>query len=484
LPRSVPSILLVNPWIVDFAAYDFWNKPVGLLSVGAVLRDAGCEVRLVDCMDRFHPALADGPAARTVRTGDGQATGPGDDGSGHFLKEILKKPDLLSSVPRRYGRYGLPVETVRNLIASQPRPDAVLVTSGMTYWYPGVQAVIGLIRECHPDAPVLLGGIYATLCTEHARRSSGADRVIPGEGERAGLEAVASITGLKADPSRYADLDACPPPAQDLYPVLRSASVITSRGCPFRCPFCASHLLTGGGFRTRSPERVAGEIESIFRARGTVDFAFVDDALLFRKEEHLLPLLRLLAARSLPVRLHAPNGIHPSWVDGETADLMRKTGFRTIRLSVETVNPARQRDMGGKVTTDGLTEAVNRFVGAGYDPAELGAYAIMGLPGQPISETAETLAFVFSLGIRISLAAFSPIPGTASWAEAVRAGLITEDADPLLSNHAAFLSLTRPSEYGRFVKLGTLAADGNGMLKSGVRPMEDRAFRKRLRAFG
>ncbi|MBN2202494.1 radical SAM protein [bacterium] len=478
MSRSVPSILLVNPWIVDFAAYDFWNKPVGLLSVGAALRDAGCEIRLLDCMDRYHPALAGEAAARPVR-----AVPTGDDGSGHFPKTILDKPQLLAAVPRRWGRYGLLLETVRSLIASEPAPDVVLVTSGMTYWYPGVQAVIACIRERHPGVPVLLGGIYATLCAEHARRLSGADRVIPGEGERTGLEAVAAITGLRIDSSRAADAEPFPAPAQDLYPVLRSASLITSRGCPFRCPFCASHLLTGGGFKTRSPECVVREIESLFREKGTVDFAFVDDALLFRKEEHFLPLLKLLAGKQLPLRLHAPNGMHPSWIDGETAVLMRKTGFRTIRLSMETVNPDRLREMGGKVTAESLKEAVRRFVEAGYRPAELGAYAIMGLPGQPIAETAETLAFVFSLGLRISLAAFSPIPGTVSWDEAVRTGLIAKDADPLVSNHAAFLALTRPAEYGRYVKLGTLAADGNGMLKSGIRPMEDRAFRKRLSEF-
>ncbi len=478
MSRSVPSILLVNPWIVDFAAYDFWNKPVGLLSVGAVLRDAGFEVRLLDCMDRYHPALAGDSAARAVT-----AVRTRDDGSGHFLKTILDKPELLAAVPRRWGRYGLPLETVRRLIASQPAPDVVLVTSGMTYWYPGVQAVIASIRERHPGVPVLLGGIYATLCTEHARKWSGADRVIPGEGERAGLEAVASITGLRLDPSPGAFPEYFPRPAQDLYPVLRSASLITSRGCPFRCPFCASHLLNSGGFRMRGTESVVREIESLHLEKGTVDFAFVDDALLFRKEEHLLPLLRLLAGKNLPLRLHAPNGMHPSWIDGETAVLMRKTGFRTIRLSVETVNPERLREMGGKVTAESLKEAVRRFVEAGYSPAELGAYAIMGLPGQPIAETAETLAFIFSLGLRISLAAFSPIPGTASWAEAVRAGLISEDADPLVSNHAAFLALTRPSEYGRFVKLGTLAADGNGMLKKGIPPMESAGFRRRLSEF-
>ncbi len=49
-----PRILLVNPWIHDFAAYDFWATPLGLLTLGAMLRDHGARVSYVDCLDRFH----------------------------------------------------------------------------------------------------------------------------------------------------------------------------------------------------------------------------------------------------------------------------------------------------------------------------------------------------------------------------------------------------------------------------------------------
>jgi hypothetical protein len=56
---SVPkNILLVNPWIYDFTAYDFWVRPLGLLVMGAVLRQGmGCRLRLLDCLDRHHPGL-------------------------------------------------------------------------------------------------------------------------------------------------------------------------------------------------------------------------------------------------------------------------------------------------------------------------------------------------------------------------------------------------------------------------------------------
>ncbi|MGD2036453.1 MAG: B12-binding domain-containing radical SAM protein, partial [Desulfobacterales bacterium] len=55
MKRDVPHILLVNPWIHDFAAYDFWAKPLGLLYLAALLRSHGLSVSYIDCLDRFHP---------------------------------------------------------------------------------------------------------------------------------------------------------------------------------------------------------------------------------------------------------------------------------------------------------------------------------------------------------------------------------------------------------------------------------------------
>ena len=51
------NILLINPWIYDFSAFDLWSKPIGLLYVASFLRSIGYEVNFIDCMDRSHPIL-------------------------------------------------------------------------------------------------------------------------------------------------------------------------------------------------------------------------------------------------------------------------------------------------------------------------------------------------------------------------------------------------------------------------------------------
>ena len=112
---SRARVLLVNPWIYDFAAYNFWCEPLGLLSIGAVLRKAGYRVDLVDCLG-------------------GAWERPRPDGTGKFRKEHLPKPASLLGVPRWYGRYGIPVEDFIRELSRMEEPDLILVTSSMTYW--------------------------------------------------------------------------------------------------------------------------------------------------------------------------------------------------------------------------------------------------------------------------------------------------------------------------------------------------------------
>ncbi len=125
---------------------------------------------------------------------------PGSRGpKGRWPKETLPTPQPLQGLPRRYGRYGLSLAQVHEALARLPqKPAAVLVTSLMTYWYPGVQAAIAVVREHYPAVPVILGGIYATLMPEHARKHSGADYVHTGPGEAAILSLLADLTGFES----------------------------------------------------------------------------------------------------------------------------------------------------------------------------------------------------------------------------------------------------------------------------------------------
>ncbi len=417
--------LLINPWITDFAAYDFWVKPLGLLSVAAVLEHAGATVRLLDCLDRHDPGWlrASGLNKPPERW----------DGTGKFHRVPIPKPEALTGVPRRFARYGWAMNYFLHRLKNEARPDAVLVTSGMTYWYPGVQEVIRQVRRHWPDVPVILGGIYATLCREHAVASSGADLVLPGPLTAENLcrlwEAL-NLDGNPPDDDWFAGLERLP---YHLYPRLSSAALLTSLGCPYRCPFCASHLLTSR-YRRRDPRVVAREIAYLRVERGVQHFAFFDDALLVAHDSHFNVLAEELLRLRVRASFHTPNGLHVREIDEDVAQLMHATGFRTLWLSYETANPDRQREMSGKVSDVDFDRAVKHLVRAGYRRSQLGAYVLAGLPDQTLSEVVETLFAVATRGLRSSLAVFSPIPGTAEWAKAVAAGFFSREADPLLTN--------------------------------------------------
>jgi hypothetical protein len=162
-----PRILLVNPPIYDFAAYDFWLKPYGLLSVAGYLHSSA-DFNLFDYLDRLHPFAA-------------QQTGIESDrwGRGRFYRERISPPSCLKHIPRYFRRFGLPRDLFRDFLATQQKCDFVLIQTMMTYWYPGVQEVIEDIRDAWPDTKIILGGNYVTLCSKHAQKL-GADLIVPG----------------------------------------------------------------------------------------------------------------------------------------------------------------------------------------------------------------------------------------------------------------------------------------------------------------
>lgn len=177
-----PEILLVNPWIHDFAAYDLWARPLGLLILATSLREAGWEPLFVDCLDADHPEM--------------QPVKVKDYFHGRFAKTTIPKPPLLATISRTYSRYGVDPDIIRSDLASIPTPQAILVTSLMTYWYPGVRETIQLLREVFLDVPLLLGGIYASLLPDHAREECLADEILVGPGERVLFQALHRRTGI------------------------------------------------------------------------------------------------------------------------------------------------------------------------------------------------------------------------------------------------------------------------------------------------
>lgn len=454
------DVLLINPWITDFAAYDFWLKPLGLLYIGSVLRQHGYQVALIDCMDRYDPDLLN-YEGRSIPRNRYYSTGK-------FFREIIEKPHFYKDVPRNYARYGLPLELFRLKLGnlSEP-PKVVLITSGMTYWYPGVQMVIREIRGFLPQVPIVLGGIYATLCREHAVETSGADFVISGEGELAALKIVDNLTGRHRNYDDFpTHLDGLPRPLFECYGNPAYATIMTSRGCPLKCSFCASAIVAGV-YRWRSTLKVVEELEYYCHNMKITEFAFYDDALLTNHKNHLEKILDEVISRNWKVTFHTPNGLQCKMLDEHIAQQMFRAGFKTIRLSYESGNPDRQRDMSNKVNNDLFSRAVKNLYQAGYGRGDLDAYVMMALPGQAIAEVLWSMAFVHAQGVKIRLAAFSPIPGTVEWTRAVYDYAFAENVDPLFTNNTIVPIKPEGTTYHTFERINLLAKRLNGEIRSG-----------------
>jgi radical SAM superfamily enzyme YgiQ (UPF0313 family) len=316
-----------------------------------------------------------------------------------------------------------------------PRPDAVLVTSLMTYWYPGVTAAIRLVREYFP-VPVILGGIYASLCPEHARVVSGADLVLAGPWETGLLPHLAELGLGQFSAVVPADTDDLPYPALDLLTHLSYLPILTSRGCPLDCDYCASRLLQPD-YRRRRPAAVAAELAHWQERLGLQDAAFYDDALLLNALDHLLVILEELARRGLSFRFHTPNGLQARLITREVAGWLKRAGFATLRLGVETtaLGPGRpDRKLG-----EGELEAALAYLQeAGFASKEIGVYLLMGLPGQDEGEVAAAIRRVKELGATPVLAQYSPIPGTALWSRALEASRYDLANEPLCHNNSVF----------------------------------------------
>ncbi|MFH2044368.1 MAG: radical SAM protein [Pseudomonadota bacterium] len=417
-----PNILLINPWIHDFAAYDYWAKPLGLLYLASILRTHGCNISYIDCLNRFHPDLKKSISSKK-------------DGRGSYLKTSILKPKGLDDISRNYSQYGIQTQWFEKELLASKHPDIVFITSHMTYWYPGVFETIRIVKKNFPSAPIILGGIYASLCHDHAIKYSGADKVIAGEGEKVVLELVKEYTGfsssIKFDPE---ELDSYPYPAFDLETKTTFIPVLTSKGCPFSCAYCASGYLNKKRM-LRNPESVINEIVYWHKRHKITDFALYDDAFLIDAKNHAIPLLEKIINSGINVRFHTPNALHVREISEYTAKLMFKAGFKTVRLGLETTLFDTNR-FDNKVSELEFKQALISLKEAGFSKTQIGAYIMAGLPGQDEKNVIKSIKIVAENGITPIPVYYTPIPHTALWEKAVQCSRYDLNSDPIFTNNS------------------------------------------------
>lgn len=388
-------ILGVNPPVFDFAYMDLWSKPLGLLFLLQDLRKYN-DVALLDCI-----ALASKGEKSYGRT--------------KTIKTEIDKPEVYKGIPRKFYHYGLQKEQIVHWLEDHYRgesPDYILVTSAMTYWYLGVKWTIDLLKSLYPEAKIILGGIYASLCTDHALQL-GADLV----------------TSDRSEPTAAY-------PAFDLYDTVPYGVLMTSFGCPFSCRYCASRILWPC-YHRRSLDSVIQDFR-FQKSLGVHDFAFYDDALLLDKKDFFYKLTEEIA-EDPDIRLHTPNGLHVRQIDEECAQILFQRNFKTIRLSLESIDPKVVHDSSDKVARAEYSMAVKNLHEAGYSTEDCETYILVGLPNQDLQSAKDTIAFVKDCGGMPKLAEYSPIPGTSYFEEIVKKFPMLK-TEPLIQNNTVYCS--------------------------------------------
>ncbi len=202
----------------------------------------------------------------------------------------------------------------------------------------------------------------------------------------------------------------------------RFTTVVSSRGCPFKCRYCACSLFARRTWRPRSPENIIDELY-LLHSEGFRQIIFVDDNFALN-QKRVVKLCQLMKK----------NKIEMDWVcdarvdciSREALEAMAKTGCRIIYYGMESANQ-RILDFYNKGITPLQSQAASKATRKAGIDIIVGSF-IIGAPDESREEIRNTFAFAQRIDIDIPL--FHPLeiqPGTPLWLELSSQGLLNED---------------------------------------------------------
>lgn len=321
------------------------------------------------------------------------------------------------------------------------KPDAAAITC-LTAFY---KEVILLSRELKNNKiRTVIGGPHPTFLPYQTLIDSEADYVVCGEGELSflnlinrnfqndNIQGVYSLKNFKNEQQPIIkspiveNLDELPFPDwtqidPNSYPRAPHGAfmkgfpigvIITSRGCPYECTFCASPQFCDRKIRFRTPENVVEEIEYLVKDFKVKEIHFEDDNLTLRRD-NVEKLCHLLIEKNINIKWACPNGIRADEVDQEIIQLMKDSGCYYFAYGIESANPQILKNIKKRESIETIERAIERADKVGI---ACQGFFILGLPG----ETADTIEgnIDFAVRSKLSRAQFmilDVLPGSELW---------------------------------------------------------------------
>lgn len=324
------------------------------------------------------------------------------------IKEIMDVPIVLG---------GPHVSVLPEESCEKPYVDVVARGEGEDTWIDICVRLEAFLKE-HPEYDIDAGGAFSTEALMHS--------------ENAVFDACDGISWKTSDGQIHsnrdrdaiADLDSLPWPAYHLFKMdrytnlqpatdhvdgARSFSILTSRGCPYRCTFCSQSIMPIK-WRSRSAESVLAEWRHLVEELGAEEIGVLDDSANIRVKR-LEEIANLLIENNLN---HVPwifvNGIRANLASKELLLLLKRAGLKRTAFGVETGDPEILKSIDKKIDLDTIRAAFKNAKEVGLETI---AFMIIGLPG----ETRQTMQNSINFAIEIDpmIANFSmmtPYPGT------------------------------------------------------------------------
>ena len=246
--------------------------------------------------------------------------------------------------------------------------------------------------------------------------------------------------GIKINPEVFAqDVDQFGIPAWDLlnpetYPdevfglfVKRfpSIPIITSRGCPFPCAFCAARVTTGSGIRRRTVGLVIKEIRMLMDKYGVRDIGIVDDNFTLSRS-YVTDFCNAVIEQKLDISWSCPNGVRLDTLDSSILILMERSGCYSIAVGIESGSPRVLGDMRKHLTVETIKKGVDLI--KKNTKIKVTGFFIIGYPTETKEDIEKTTPLAAGLDIdRAAFSIFSPLPGSPIYKELIEEGKIDED---------------------------------------------------------
>lgn len=410
------KIILVNPPLLSNKGDIYGgipSLPTGITYVAGYLRNKGYEVSIIDC-------FGEAPLRRKNYKDKYWAWG-------------IDLAQALERITRDISLVGISVHSVaQDLLA---------------------QELIKLIKEKNSRLPVVVGGAYPT-CAHKRFLEMGADYVVLSEGEETAdkllkylkgefglsdIDGLAWREGFNPKTKFIEDLDSLPYPAVDLLPLEnywklgyahgpvsgKYTFLITSRGCPYNCNFCAAPYVWQRKHRFHSSRRVVDEIEFYNRKYGIDNFHIQDDGFATNRQR-IDEISNEIRQRNLRISWGLPAGVKAETIGIDSLKTMKKAGFNYLSVSPESGSERVLNLMNKPLNREHLLDLLKA---AQELKITTQSCFVLGYPGEQDTDrelTGQFIKEITRLGVdEIAIYIMSPLPGSYSFAQFFPDGDVT-----------------------------------------------------------